>query len=78
MKREWLIAYRKAKGLSQKDISDALNIGQSCYANYENGTRDPKPLMAKKISKVFGFDWTKFYEENDIQSQNQIEKEEGE
>lgn len=63
MKREWLIAYRKAKGLSQDELSKILEISPSAYSTYENGTRTPKPAMAKKIARIFGFDWTKFYEE---------------
>lgn len=61
-KREWLIAYRKAKGLSQQDIADALDVSQITYSSYETGTRNPKPKLAKKIAKVLGFEWTKFYE----------------
>ena len=63
MKREWLIAFRKAKGLSQNEVADALQIPPSSYSSYETGDRTPKPKLAKKISKVFGFDWTKFYDE---------------
>ena len=65
MKREWLIAYRKAKGLSQHEVADALGVGQTAYANYESGIRKPKPKIAKMIAKIFGFDWTKFYDEKE-------------
>lgn len=64
MKREWLIAYRKAKGLTQYEVADALEIKQSIYSAYEIGTRTPKPKTAKKIANIFKFNWTKFYEEN--------------
>lgn len=64
MKREWLIAYRKAKGLTQEDVSKALAISQITYSSYENGSRTPKPNTAKAIARIFGFDWTKFYEEH--------------
>ena len=63
MKREWLIAFRKAKGLSQEEVSKALEISQTTYTSYEVGARNPKPKMAKKIARIFNFDWTKFYEE---------------
>lgn len=63
MKREWLIAFRQAKGLSQKDVADAIGVGQSCYGNYESGFRTPSPIVAKKIARIFKFDWTKFYED---------------
>lgn len=65
MKREWLIAYRKAKGLSQQAIADALSISAATYSSYEVGTRNPKPNIAKSIAKIFGFDWTKFYEKEE-------------
>lgn len=62
MKREWLIAFRKAKGLSQEEIAQSLKISPSIYSAYEQGTRRPKPEIAKAIARIFGFDWTKFYE----------------
>ena len=62
MKREWLIAFRKAKGLSQDEVAQSLKISPSIYSMYEQGTRTPKPKVAKAIARVFGFDWTKFYE----------------
>lgn len=65
MKREWLIAYRKAKGLSQEDVANAIGCSQSCYGNYESGFRTPSPSVAKKIARIFKFDWTRFYDEND-------------
>lgn len=78
MKREWLIAYRRARGLSQEEVASALGMTQSCYGNYESGIRTPKPEKAKKIAKIFGFNWTKFYEETDIQNQEELtEKESG-
>lgn len=65
MKREWLIAYRKAKGLSQYEVANALNISQSRYATYETGKRTPKAKLAKKIARIFNFEWTKFYEDEE-------------
>ena len=62
MKREWLIAFRKAKALSQQDVANALNVPQTTYASWELGTRRPKPNKAKEISIIFKFEWTKFYE----------------
>ena len=63
MKRKWLIQIRTKRGLSQEEISEKLNIPPSTYSAYENGTRTPKPKRAKLLGKIFGFDWTKFYEE---------------
>lgn len=63
MKREWLIAYRKAKNLSQQELAQAIGISQISLSTYEQGTRTPKPRTAKKIARVLSFDWTKFYED---------------
>ena len=63
MKREWLIAFRKAKNLTQGELAEAIGISQMSLSSYEQGIRNPKPQLAKKIAKVLGFDWTKFYED---------------
>ena len=62
LKREWLIAYRKAKGLTQQDIAEILNVNINTYSFYEQGLRRPSPKNAKRIAQILDFDWTKFYE----------------
>ena len=64
LKREWLIAYREAKGLSQQEVADAIGKSQSVYAAYELGVRTPRPKFAKALARIFKFDWTRFYEED--------------
>lgn len=64
MKREWLIAYRKAKNLSQEEVANACTVSQITISTIESGNRRPSPKLAKKLAKIFGFDWTKFYEDN--------------
>lgn len=59
-KREWLIKHRGNK--TQQEIADAANIDRSYYCQIETGDRDPSVDTAKKIGKVFGFDWTIFFE----------------
>jgi len=78
LKREWLIAFRNAKGLSQEEVAEAIGVSPSAYSSYEIGIRTPKPKMAKIIAKVFGFQWTKFYEETktNIDANTIINKEE--
>lgn len=61
--RLWLIGIRKARGLSQKEIADAVGIAQPTYWQYEHGAVSPSVPTAKKIAKLLGFDWTLFYEE---------------
>lgn len=61
--RMWLIGIRKARGMSQKAVADAVGIAQPSYWQYESGDSTPRPATAKKIAKLLGFDWTLFYEE---------------
>ena len=64
MRREWLIAYRKAKGLSQIDVADATGVTQMMISNIENGKRRPSPKLARSLARIFNFEWTRFYEED--------------
>lgn len=65
--RKWLANIRAAENKSQQEVANAAGISQSYYAGIESGVRG-KPLavpVAKKIAAVLGFDWTRFYDEND-------------
>lgn len=61
--REWLRAMRINLGLSQGDVAKAIEISQPSYCNIEKGERRPAPETAKKLGVLFGFDWTRFYED---------------
>lgn len=63
--RDWLVAIRKSKGLSQKELSDAVGVAQPTYCNIENGSRRPSPELAQKIAEALNFEWTRFFEESD-------------
>ena len=65
--KKWLIAIRKEKGLSQVQVSEAVGISQPSYCNIENGERGIAVETAKKIANVLGFDWTRFYEDEESQ-----------
>lgn len=41
---------RKKRNITQKELAEALNIGQSTIANYENNTRFPGELPLKQLS----------------------------
>lgn len=41
---------RKRKKVSQKQLASALDVGQSCIANWEAGIRDPKLTDIVKLS----------------------------
>ena len=60
--RQWLIDARKHMGYSQTEVAKAVGITQASYCMYETGLTSPKPDNAKKIARVLGFPWTKFYE----------------
>ncbi len=45
---------RTKNHLTQTELADAVGVTQAAIANYENGTRRPKPSTAKKISDHFG------------------------
>lgn len=46
---------RIAKGLTQKQLADSLNVSQNAVYNWENKKREPSLDMIKKIAKVFDF-----------------------
>ncbi len=46
---------RTAKGLTQKQIADYLNVSQNAIYNWENGKREPNMDMQKQIAKFFDF-----------------------
>lgn len=43
---------RKACGLTQKQVANALNIVESCYANWEQGRTEPNIEMLRNLSKI--------------------------
>lgn len=67
MERNWLIAIREEKKLSQKYVSGQIGVTQPSYSNIENGKKNPSVSTAKAIAAVLGFDWTRFYDEPDGQ-----------
>jgi len=51
--------------LSQEEVSCAVEIAQASYSNIENGKREPSVPVAKRIAAALGFDWTRFYDEEE-------------
>lgn len=45
---------REARGLTQKEISEALNINPRTYASYEKNEREPNSEILILFSKYFG------------------------
>jgi len=44
---------RKLSGLTQKQVAMALNVVESCYANWEQGRTEPNIDMLRKLGIVF-------------------------
>ena len=63
--RKWLRDIRKTRGLSEGAVAAAAGITQVAYHWIETGERTPRPETAKKIAAVLGFEWTRFYEEEE-------------
>lgn len=61
---QWLFNARKAKGLSQREVSNRVGIKQPSYCAIETGASKPKPETAKRIASVLDFDWTLFYQDD--------------
>lgn len=59
--RAWLIEMRGNR--SQKEIAEKCGISQNHYSWIETGERDPSVSTAKKIASVLGFDWVRFYDD---------------
>lgn len=51
---EKLKAARKAAGLSQTQLAEAVGCFQKDISRYENSQREPGALMLKKMAEVIG------------------------
>lgn len=69
MKREWLTDLRQKKKLSQEELAKLCDTTQMTISNIENGARRPSPDLAQKLAKVLKFNWTKFYENQEIKEE---------
>lgn len=44
---------RKMCNLTQKQVATALNVVESCYANWEQGRTEPNIDMLRKLGAIF-------------------------
>lgn len=49
---ERILKARCYKNLSQTELARKINISNSALSRYENGTREPKLFILKKIAEV--------------------------
>lgn len=45
---------RKAKGLSQEELADALGVSRQTVSSLEKGRYNPSILLAFRIARLFG------------------------
>jgi transcriptional regulator with XRE-family HTH domain len=62
---DWLVDIRGDR--SQYEVSRLIGIPQSSYASIECENRRPSVKMAKRIALGLGFEWTRFFEDNDAE-----------
>ncbi len=65
MKRIWLINSRINQGFTREKLAKILQVSETAYIAYELGTRTPRPNRAKLLASILGFDWTRFYSEEE-------------
>ncbi|SFP17390.1 helix-turn-helix transcriptional regulator [Salibacterium halotolerans] len=66
--RNWLLYKRSEMGLTQSEVAEKANMNRSTYSMIELGERNASVSNAKKISKVLGFNWTIFFEDESHES----------
>jgi putative transcriptional regulator len=49
-----LEALRKARGLRQEELAEALEVSRQTIGSLENGRYNPSILLAFKLSRYFG------------------------
>jgi len=61
--REYMRQLRKKQGLTQKQIADAIGIGQAYYCQIENGWRGCHIRFDTfyKLANVLGADFNEFF-----------------
>jgi putative transcriptional regulator len=70
-KNQWLIQKRNDLDMTQEEVAKEAKIDRTYYTKLENGAT-PSVKVAKSVSTVLGFDWTRFFEQNcDEKSQNE-------
>lgn len=45
---------RKARGINQEELADALSVSRQTIGSLENGRYNPSILLAFKIARYFG------------------------
>jgi len=70
--RTWLKEMRAKKGLTQQEVANAANVDVTMICKIEQGERRPSVEVAQKIAAVLGFNWTRFYEDDQDKAGNRL------
>jgi transcriptional regulator with XRE-family HTH domain len=62
---------RLAVHMTEQETANKAKIAQPFYHNIEAGIKNPSVDTAKRIAGVFGFDWTRFYEDEGMEQENE-------
>lgn len=68
--RDWLRGIRTEAGFTQEYVAERAGIARATYGHIESGERGVTVANAKKISKVLGFHWTIFFEDESHELKN--------
>lgn len=64
MVRQWLKELRqRSNNLTQEQLAKMVGISRTMITEIENGNANPSVEVAKKIAAVLGFDWVKFFDD---------------
>ena len=70
--RTWLKDIRAKKELTQQEVANAANVDVTMISKIELGERRPSVEVAKKIAAALGFDWTRFYEDDEQAASKEV------
>ncbi len=62
--RIWFKRTRKDKGFTQEKLAAKIGVTRQHIGLIENGVVAPSVKVAKKIASFLGFNWTRFYEDD--------------
>ena len=66
--RSWMKKLRReTHNLTQEQLAKAVGVSRTTITEIENGNANPSVAVAKKIAAVLGFNWVKFFEDDDEQ-----------
>jgi putative transcriptional regulator len=67
MKRSWMKKLRREHNMTQEQLARKVGRSRTMITEIENGNANPSVVVAKKIAAVLGFNWVKFFEDDDEQ-----------